>query len=273
MSVTDTELSRMVDAVRQAGAAAMRYFRLGQTVAKAADVREKGFDDPLTNADLEANRILQDLLLSGRPDWGWLSEESVDDASRLQRERVWVVDPIDGTKEFIAGLPQFAVSVGLVVAGQPVAACVYNPAADELYTARRGGGTYLNGKSVRTSGRDQLLGATCLASRSETQRGEWAPFETEFQLSIMGSIAYKLALVAAGRYDVTFTLTPKNEWDFCAGLLLVEEAGGRVTNRDGQPCRFNQVKTRAASLLASNGPLHDPLLERLCHVPLTPDWQ
>ncbi|MBF0427253.1 MAG: 3'(2'),5'-bisphosphate nucleotidase CysQ, partial [Magnetococcales bacterium] len=228
---------------------------------------------PLTNADLEANRILHDALLADCPDCGWLSEESVDDAARLQRDRVWVVDPIDGTKEFIAGLPQFAVSVGLVVSGQPVAACVFNPAADELYTARRGGGTFLNGERVRTSERTELLGASCLASRTETQRGDWAPFETEFRLTTMGSIAYKLALVADGRHDITFTLTPKNEWDFCAGLLLVTEAGGRVSDRDGRPCRFNQARTRAASLLASNGPLHDPLLERLRHVPLTPDWQ
>ncbi|MBF0322691.1 MAG: 3'(2'),5'-bisphosphate nucleotidase CysQ, partial [Magnetococcales bacterium] len=249
MSVSETELSRMVDAACQAGSAAMRYFRLGQRVSQAADVRDKGFDNPLTNADLEANRILHDLLIAGRPDWGWLSEETVDDASRLQHERVWVVDPIDGTKEFIAGFPQFAVSIGLVVAGQPVAACIYNPASTELFTARRGAGACLNGKPVRTSDRDQLLGATCLASRSETQRGEWAPFETEFRLTTMGSIAYKLALVAAGRYDVTFTLSPKNEWDFCAGLLLVEEAGGRVTTREGGAFSFNQIKSRTNSLL------------------------
>ncbi|MBF0135653.1 MAG: 3'(2'),5'-bisphosphate nucleotidase CysQ [Magnetococcus sp. DMHC-1] len=271
ISVTDAELSCMVEAARQAGQAAMRYFRLGQTVSKAADVREKSHDNPLTKADLEANRILYDLLLAGRSDWGWLSEETVDDANRLQRERVWVVDPIDGTKEFIAGLPQFAVSIGLVIAGQPAAACVYNPAADELYTARRGTGTRLNGKIVQTSRRDQLSGASCLASRSETQRGEWAPFETEFRLTTMGSIAYKLALVAAGRYDITFTLTPKNEWDYCAGLLLVEEAGGKVTSLQGEPCRFNQVNTRTPSLLASNGPLQIPLLERLRGISLGPD--
>ncbi|MBF0625325.1 MAG: 3'(2'),5'-bisphosphate nucleotidase CysQ [Magnetococcales bacterium] len=268
----EMELRLMTTAAREAGTAILHYFRLGETVSSAADVRHKGHDNPLTEADLEADRLLHRVLLRDRPDYGWLSEETVDDLTRLERSRVWVVDPIDGTKEFIIGLPQFAISIGLVEEGLPVAACIFNPAAGEMFTATRGSGTRLNDQPIHTTLRSQLAGSTCLASRSETKRGEWDRFRGELELTTMGSIAYKLALLARGAFDLTFTLTPKNEWDFCAGALLVAEAGGRVTDKDGMPFRFNQRReTRTPSLVASNGPLHAALLERLEDVPLSPD--
>uniref|UniRef100_UPI002A4E1BD5 inositol monophosphatase family protein n=1 Tax=Candidatus Magnetaquicoccus inordinatus TaxID=2496818 RepID=UPI002A4E1BD5 len=140
-------------------------------------------------------------------------------------------------------------------------------------TASRNGGAYLNGAAITTSKQNQLPGASCLASRSETQRGEWARFNQELAITPMGSIAYKLALVAAGRFDLTFTLTPKNEWDFCAGALLLQEAGGNISHKDGQPFSFNQRSPKVRSVLASNGFLHGALLRYLQATPLSPDRQ
>jgi myo-inositol-1(or 4)-monophosphatase len=265
------EITIMEEAAIAAGKVIMQYFREGQQVTNTAEVRHKSLNNPLTKADLEADRLLNKMLLEARPDYGWLSEETIDNPDRLTRNRVWVVDPIDGTKEFIVGLPQFAVSIGLVEDGKPIAACVHNPAVGEIFLAVLGEGTTLNKQPIQTSPRTQLTGARCLASRSETKRGDWDVFKDEFDLTIMGSIAYKLALVSAGRYDTTFTLTPKNEWDFCAGELLVTEAGGQVTHKDGTNCHYNKKNPRVTSLLASNGSIHSNLLKRLENIPYGPD--
>ncbi|MBF0187932.1 MAG: 3'(2'),5'-bisphosphate nucleotidase CysQ [Magnetococcales bacterium] len=265
------DLKLAMEAARTAGAATLRYFRHGGPVSAEADVREKSHDNPLTKADLEADRILNEALMGARPDYGWLSEETTDDASRLDRTRVWVVDPIDGTKEFISGTPEYAVSIGLVEDGVPVMGCVYNPATDEMFSAARGEGAFLNGTAIRTTNRADLQGARCICSRSETKRGEWKPFESEFELVEVGSIAFKYACLAAGRFDLTFTLTPKTEWDFCAGAAIIREAGGEVSDKDGKPFLYNQPDPKVRSVLASNGQLHAPLLERLKDVPLAPD--
>ncbi|MGN7611587.1 3'(2'),5'-bisphosphate nucleotidase CysQ [Magnetococcales bacterium HHB-1] len=269
----DKELAAMQSAARQAGVAVMKYYRPGQQVTAEANVREKSADNPLTQADLESDTILREQLMQAFPDYGWLSEETLDNLDRLKKTRVWVVDPIDGTKEFIDGIPQFAISIGLVDGGVPVAACVYNPALDEMFIASKGGGAYLNGEAIHTSTRKQLLGASCITSRSEIKRGDWVNFDGEFILAPIGSIAYKMAVAAMGRFDMTFTLTPKNEWDFCAGTLLIQEAGGQVTNKAGEPFQFNQESPLVLSVVTSNGPLHNPLLERLKDVPLTPGRQ
>ncbi|MBF0143157.1 MAG: 3'(2'),5'-bisphosphate nucleotidase CysQ [Magnetococcales bacterium] len=271
MEAWDRDLALMEESIREAGRVVLSYFRPGEAVGGGARLQDKGRDNPLTQADLEADALLRRTLLSARPDYGWLSEETADDASRQDCRRVWVVDPIDGTKEFIIGLPQFAVSVGLVEDGVTVAGCILNPAQDALYSAVAGGGARLNGQPIRVTSRENLAGASCLASRSETGRGEWDIFRDRLAITTMGSIAYKLALVASGGFDLTFTLTPKNEWDYCAGELLVREAGGRVTQKDGQPLRFNRPHPSIRSVLASNGLLHDPLLAMLRDVPYGPD--
>ncbi|MEO5334949.1 MAG: 3'(2'),5'-bisphosphate nucleotidase CysQ [Magnetococcus sp. YQC-5] len=266
-----TTLAIMTQATHEAGEVIMTHYRPGETVSATAEVREKSHNNPLTKADLEADALLHQRLLASHPHCGWLSEETADNPDRLQHRWIWVVDPIDGTKEFIMGIPQFAISVALVAEGQPVAACIHNPASKETFTALAGGGAAFNGTTMHTSVNQELIGASCLASRSETQRGDWNGFKNEWQITTMGSIAYKLALVASGRFDMTFTLTPKNEWDFCAGALLVQEAGGRITHKNGDLLQFNQANPSVRSVLASNGPLHSQLLVRLRDIPYAPD--
>ena len=153
--------------------------------------------DPVTEADKAVDAALRKELL--RPGEGWLSEESVDDLSRLERDRVWIVDPLDGTREFVAGIPEFCVSVALVDRGIPTVAGIYNPATQETFLGSMESGLTYNGQPVQSSRRPKLEGATILASRSEIKRGEWKRFDNApFKVEPMGSVAYKLALVAAG---------------------------------------------------------------------------
>jgi myo-inositol-1(or 4)-monophosphatase len=249
-SLLERELDVAVSAARAAGAVIRRYYD-----APVA-VREKSRDNPVTAADEEADRAIRAVVTRVFPDDAWLSEETADSTARLHRPRVWVVDPLDGTKEFIQHIPEFCVCVALVEHGDPCVAVTYDPIGERVYAARRGAGTTVNGTPVRVSGTADLRAARVLASRSEDARGEWAPYKPHCRVELTGSVALKLALVAAGEADATFSLTPKNEWDICSGTLLVREAGGTVTDRDSKPLRFNQPDPLRPGLIAANPALY-----------------
>jgi myo-inositol-1(or 4)-monophosphatase len=242
-------------AAREAGRVILGYYK------DEYEIQEKGKGNPVTTADLEADKVLESILLGARPEDGWLSEETADSPARLERSRVWIVDPIDGTKEFIKGIPQFAISIALAVEGRIEVAVILNPAKDELYCAVRGEGVTLNGRPTHATDLEDLSKASILASRSEVSRGEFDMFKDDYEITPIGSIAYKLALVASGQADLTFTLTPKNEWDFAAGSLLVTEAGGKVLVLGGHPQTFNCPDPLVKGVVATNGPLHDQVLE------------
>ena len=241
------------EAVHQAGEKLLSYYTSQYTI------QHKSGGNPVTTADIEANTILREALLGAFPESGWLSEESLDDGKRLQREWVWIVDPLDGTVEFIRGIDEFAVAVALVRGVTPMVAVTYNPATGCLTHCRRGSGTFRNGEPVRVSERPRLEGATALASRSETRRGLFARFEGILGINPTGSIAHKLAEFAGGQADLTVSLAPKNEWDVCAGVLLAEEAGARVTDLDGKPFSFNQADTLRNGVVAANPSLYPDL--------------
>ena len=240
------ELETGLKAAKEAGAIIMALF------GKEYRVEEKGKGNPVTTADLEANRRIQEIIRQRYPKDGWLSEEDKDDTSRLRAARVWVIDPIDGTKEFIAGVPQFAVSIGLVLEGRPVLGIVYNPAKEKLYHAVKGGGALLNGRPIHVCQRQEMQGASLLVSRSEP-RQKFQPFADMCRLEPMGSIAYRLAMVAGGEGDGTLTFRSLREWDVCAGVAIVEEAGGVVVDGGGRRLLFNQEDTRHRAIVASNG--------------------
>jgi myo-inositol-1(or 4)-monophosphatase len=245
----------LVDAVRKAGKAVMRLASAGFET----QLKEDG--SPVTSADLEVNRILKDALSRRFPQDGWLSEEDPDQVARLEQKRVWVVDPIDGTKYFMTGVPQFTISAALVEDGRPVLGVVLNPATDELFSATRGAGAHLNGVPIRL--RD-LNGSrpTLLVSPPSFQRGRYAPLQPDAEIRPMGSIAYSLALIAAGQADGTLNLDRLSEWDIAAGVLLIEEAGGLVTDRKGGALGFNRPDPSVRGLLAGAPALH-PLLQTL----------
>jgi myo-inositol-1(or 4)-monophosphatase len=242
---------------RTAGAAIMQYYK------SSFDVSDKAPDNPVTDADYAADTLLKEKLRALLPEAGWLSEETVDNPERLNNKQVWVVDPLDGTKEFIMGEPEFAISVALVEDGQPILGVIYNPPTDELFYATKGGGAFFNDKMVQVTERTKLQGSIINASRSERKRGEFEPFEENFQIRTMGGTAYKLARVAAGLCDAAWSRGPKNEWDICAGVLLVHEAGGRCVNLDDEEFNFNRPKTLVNGFIADNGHLHDDLIAAL----------
>jgi myo-inositol-1(or 4)-monophosphatase len=218
--------------------------------------------DPVTEADRALDVVLRRELL--RDGEGWLSEESVDDFTRLNKSRVWVVDPLDGTREFVAGIPEFCVSIAMVEDGRPVAGGICNPATNEVFLGSIESGVTYNGKPARPSQRTTLDGAVVLASRSETKRGEWKQFESaNFTVRSVGSVAYKLALVSAGLADITFTLVPKNEWDVAAGAALVTSAGGFVSMLENGPLTCNHRNPLITGLIACGPNLRDPLLSLL----------
>ncbi len=205
---------------------------------------------PVTEADRAVNQVLREFLW--REDEGWLSEESVDDFNRLEKSRVWIVDPLDGTLEFIAGIPEWCVSVGYVEHGRAVAGGIYNPVTREMFLGSVETGVTYNGSSVAASKNKSLNGSVVLASRSEVKRGEWDGLKgAPFIVRPLGSVAYKLALVAAGLADATWTLSPKNEWDIAAGVALVESAGGFAQTLEGLPVTFNRRSTLLSGLVAA----------------------
>ena len=208
------------------------------------EIKDKGYHNPVTTADHAADTRLKEILTEARPDYGWLSEETVDSPDRLDKERTWVVDPLDGTKEFIEGVPHFVVSVALVENGNPIIGVLFNPVTKELFMAYNGGGAFLDDKPIRCLTKDEVRAMVILNSRSETRRGLWIPFDGAFaELRSIGSVAYKLGLTAAGKADIFASLRPKNEWDICAGNCIINEAGGKLIDLRGNRIIFNQEKT------------------------------
>ncbi len=225
----------------------------------------KAGHDPVTEADRALDEALRSALLQDGE--GWLSEETADDLERLNKRALWVVDPLDGTREFVQGIPEWCVSVAWVYDGQAIAGGILNPATGETFLGSRSTGVQRNGASARVSQRHELPGSLVLGSRSEFKRGEWKQFQDgSLVLRPVGSVAYKLALVAAGLADATWTLVPKHEWDVAAGTALVQAAGGTVRNLDGTPVIFNARKPWLPGLVAA-GPNLYPEISRLLNIP------
>ncbi|MFP3921435.1 MAG: inositol monophosphatase family protein [Dichotomicrobium sp.] len=244
------------EAVATAGTTALRYFRRDTPVYRKPDGSE------VTDADLAVDAQLRDALCGPRPGYGWLSEESADDLARLEAERIWIVDPIDGTRAFIQDRDQWVIAAALVEAGAPVAAAIYNAARDELFTACRGDGAELNGAPIHVTGRNDLHGARILTPRGVARRAGWhEPGEPEVETSFVYSIAYRMGLVAAGRFDGLISTGEKSEWDVAAGTLIVQEAGGLATSVAGAPYEFNKREPVCSGTVAASPALHGILLK------------
>ena len=225
-------------AAKKAGDVIRKYYKTSY------EIRDKGHKNPVTTADFEADRIIKDILLSEFPSYGWLSEETVDSQMRLLKERVWVVDPLDGTKEFIEGVPNFVVSIALVECGVPIVGIIYNPILEELFYAKKGYGAFLGGKKIHCNSETKIKNMVILNSRSETKKGLWMDYQNSFkELKPVGSVAYKLGLTASGQADIFASLRPKNEWDICAGNCIINEAGGKLIDLKGNQRIYNAKKT------------------------------
>ncbi len=252
----ERELEVALDAAREAGAAVRRFYETG------TEHWEKSEDNPLTQADLESDRIIAKHLRESFPEDGLMSEETIDDKSRLEKRRAWIIDPMDGTKEFTKKIPEFCVSIGMVEYGEPVVGVIYNPIADVAVWATRGGGTFRDGERVTVSACAELSSAVVIASRTEISRDKFAPHEGWFaKIEPVGSIAWKLACVASGEGDLNVSMAPKNEWDVCAGDILVREAGGVYVDFDGATRTYNQDNPLIESFMAAGSAT---LVEQFC---------
>jgi len=249
----------LVAAAREAGARAMEDF------GRAVKQWDKWPGQPVSSTDLAVNELLKSRLLGARPDYAWLSEENADERPTAQAgaRRVWVVDPIDGTRAFLKGRREFAVSVALVEGGAPVAAVVFNPATDEMFEASADGPARLNGRPIAASARRRLAGARLALSRTEMKRARWPAWLADMRSAAISSVAYKLALVACGRFDATVTLWRKNEWDVAAGDLILRRAGGRITDAAGRPLVYDRPDPTIRAVVAAGAGLHKALLARL----------
>jgi myo-inositol-1(or 4)-monophosphatase len=198
------------------------------------------------------------------PDDGWLSEETPDGPERLDKQRVWIVDPIDGTRAFARGTPEFSLSVALVENGLPVLSAVFNPATGEFFSAIRGQGLTVD--RIPDAGQPPFLSPErpiALVNPWELQAGHFKTLEPHLRCRRIGSIAYALALVASGQADAAVTLEGGSEWDIAAGVLLIQESGGHITTLSGHPFSFNQRNPRLQGTMAIGSNLTEPLYTQL----------
>src|SRR5690606_27250733 len=212
---------------------------------------------PVCTADLEVDTFLRRELGALLPAAGWLSEETVDHPERLERGLCWLVDPIDGTRDFIRGRPGWAVSVALVSAGKPLIGMLVAPARDETWTATAGQGAWLNGRRLRASERKQLAGARVPADSLPSEDEDLTTVERP------NSIALRIAMVADDRADLVATLRWGYEWDVAAATLIAREAGAAVSDAFGHPLSYNKRDPRAFGVLVCAAGIHRAAVERL----------
>ena len=249
--MTDPRLDALSEIAREAGALALRSYR------GTFEQWEKAPGNPVSEVDLAVDQFLKEELKRMDPDAGWLSEETVDNAERLMRPRVWVVDPIDGTRDYVRGRDGWAVSIALVEGGRVTLAVLDAPARDEHWRAARGLGASRNGTAIAASTRAELSGARVPA--------DVLP-KADLDLVCVhkpNSIALRIAMVAADEADLVAALRWGHEWDIAAAALIAEEAGGKVTDAHGRPLRFNSTKGEAFGVLATGTPLHPSAVARL----------
>ena len=265
----DEDMTLLRQLAQQAGDLAMAYLHQG-----GAEFWNKTTGGPVTEADLAVNRLCAATLRSARPEYGWLSEETTDDPAARQKSRVWVVDPIDGTRAYMDGDPNWCVGLALVEEGEAVGGVIYAPALGEFFDARRGAGARRNGRPIHVSTRDQEHGTRLITNEGMIGHPGWREPWPEVHLARPkpNATLLRLAFVAAGDWDAMIVLNEKSDWDLAAGTVIVAEAGGQATTHSGEQFVFNQAIPAQRSALASGNALHPLLVRRTGYVRL-PDPQ
>jgi myo-inositol-1(or 4)-monophosphatase len=248
------DLALIKSAIVQAGKIARDAFH-----ANDSKVWDKDGNHPVTDADIAVNDYLLETLIKARPDYGWLSEETKDDYSRRSCPRTFVVDPIDGTRAFIDRTANFAVSIAIIENGVSIVGALYNPLAEELFTAIKGGGAKLNGKPIKPTSRDALEGCRMIGYPRKFRRQGWP----EMNVHIANSMAYRIALVACGKADATVAFTPKSDWDVAAAALIAAEAGAPVCDLYGKPFRYDRKGTTQTGVICAGTTLMPLIKTRL----------
>jgi myo-inositol-1(or 4)-monophosphatase len=243
----------LADAVREGGALALKKFR--------TDFKTwtKDQSSPVSEVDIAVDGLLRERLGDYDASYGWLSEETADDPARLEAKRVWIVDPIDGTRGFIGGMPDWTVVAALVEDGRPVNAAVYAPVDDQLFLATAGQGATLNGRPLAVSPGEALDGARINGAKRRLEALEKL-VPTVKMIPRLNSLALRLARVAEGRFDIVFSAGNSHDWDLAASDLLVHEAGGVLTDFDGEPLVYNRPAPVHGALMAAGRARHATLL-------------
>ncbi len=245
------------DTAQEAGKLALSYW--GRSIQK----QRKSDGSEVTEADHAVDALLAERLKKARPSYGWLSEESAEHDDRLKARRVWIVDPIDGTRAFIEGRDDWVIALALIEDHTPVLAAVVNPVRGETFEACAGAGAFLNGRSLRTSQQSALAGARLVVPDYALKPNRWRTAWPPVKRVPANSLIYRIALVASGKADASFAVKPKWEWDIAAGALLVSEAGGIITDPCGFPLKFNSSEAKVPGFLAAAPKLHHILAERM----------
>ncbi len=247
------DLRLLEDAVRGGGEIALRFY--------GGDYKRwsKEGGSPVTEADLAVDKYLHETLTAARPGYGWLSEESADDPTRLTRDNVFVVDPIDGTVAFLKNRPHFTICAAIVAGGRPCCGAIYNPASGELYSARTGGGAHRNGAPIAVGACTGLEGCAMLGDRTQLTLPPWPSMHIQNR----NSVAWRLMLVADGSADASVSMTGKRDWDLAAADVILSEAGGLLTDTAGKTLHYNRASTLQSSLAAANPALHAEIVALL----------
>ena len=251
------DLDLILAAAQEAGELIIKRRAAGLTV------EYKHGGSPVTDADLAADALLKDRLMTARPDYGWLSEETADNADRLTKTRIFLVDPIDGTRAYLRGKPWFAVSIAVVDDGAPVAGVVLAPELDETYTAVTGGGAFLNGQPIAPSGRKELEDAAMVGDKALFAHPDWPMPWPPMRIESRNSLAYRICLVASGAFDAAVSPARKSDWDLGAADLVAREAGALICDRHGRSFVYNRPDPSQAGLVAAAPGLAALILERV----------
>lgn len=246
----------LANAVHEAGRIALPKFR------SPLKSWTKDKSSPVTEVDVAVDEFLRARLTALAPQYGWLSEESVDNPARLSARRLWIVDPIDGTRAFIAGIPEWTIVAALVEDGRPLAAAVFAPALDQMFTAARDAGAELNGERIHASDGATVDGARMAAPKNYLAR--IAALATRMEaMPKIHSLALRIARVAEGVIDVAFAGANSRDWDLAAADLLVHEAGGALTTLDGRTLRYNRAEPVHEALVAAGQARHATIVDLL----------
>ena len=257
MPDVEEDLSLARKAALEAGRIALKFFR--------HDPRWENKPDhtPVSEADMAVDEALKEMLLAARPGYGWLSEETADDLSRLGKRRVWVLDPLDGTRGFLAGDPNWCVSLALVEDGAAKLGVIHAPALGKTWAARAGGGAFLDGRPITTSRREKLEGAHVIGPRSIHDPRHWDKPWPRVEVSKLPSLALRLAQVACAAADAMVAPGFKSDWDLAAGDVIIREAGGVITDGRGRPLAYNRRDIRPWGVVAAPPALHGQVMEHM----------
>lgn len=248
----------MLEAVGEAAEVAKSLFNRG------VESWDKPDNTPVTEADIAVDKLLYETLSRARPDYGWLSEETQENPKRRNFKRVWIVYPIDGTKGFVRGTDQWCIAAALVEDGTSLLGVVINPTRGEVFEAAAGEGAYCNGERLAATAPSDVPGCHLIMHTSILRSKKWAKPWPQINLSMQTSMALRLCCVAQGEADGTVAISDKSDWDLAAADLLVQEAGGRVTNLTGAPMRYNGPETRHHGIVGAGRAFHDQLLAHTC---------